>query len=77
MAREAGTGSAQSVAVCNTIGCVAGRLSDLDLLDDEDLFEIVTQAAHLFERPKLGIDDIREVRAPIRFSTPLNRPRPG
>ena len=34
---------------------------DLDLLDDDDPFEIDDQAAHLFEHAHLGIDDIHEV----------------
>ena len=34
---------------------------DLDLLDDEDPFEIDAQAAHLFKHPRLGIEDIRDV----------------
>jgi hypothetical protein len=34
---------------------------DLDLLDDEDPFEIDAQAAHLFKHPNLGIDDIHDV----------------
>ncbi|MGH2915636.1 MAG: hypothetical protein ACRDMX_11680 [Solirubrobacteraceae bacterium] len=34
---------------------------DLDLLDDEDPFEIDAQAAHLFKHPHLGIDDIHDV----------------
>ncbi|MGO8850479.1 MAG: hypothetical protein ACLPQP_17405, partial [Mycobacterium sp.] len=33
----------------------------LDLLDEEDPFEIDAQAAHLFKHPRLGIEDIREV----------------
>jgi hypothetical protein len=40
---------------------------DLDLLDEEDPFEIDTQAAHLFKHPNLGIDDIDDVWA----SSPL------
>jgi hypothetical protein len=31
---------------------------DPGLLDEEDPFEIDTQAAHLFKHPHLGIDDI-------------------
>ena len=31
---------------------------DLSMLDEEDPFEIDTQAAHLFKHPHLGIDDI-------------------
>ncbi len=34
---------------------------DLDLLSDEDPFEIDVQAAHLFKHPHLGIDDINDV----------------
>ena len=34
---------------------------DLDLLSDEDPFEIDAQAAHLFKHPHLGIDDINDV----------------
>lgn len=34
---------------------------DLDLLDDEDPFEIDDQAAHLFKHPRLGVEDIYEV----------------
>lgn len=30
---------------------MAGELFDLELLDDEDPFEIAEQAAHLFKRP--------------------------
>lgn len=34
---------------------------DLDALDDQDPFEIDTQAAHLFKHPYLGIEDVTEV----------------
>lgn len=34
---------------------------DPDLLDEEDPFEIDSQAAHLFKHPHLGIEDIDEV----------------
>ena len=37
---------------------MGGERFDLDLLDEEDPFEIDTQAAHLFKHPHLGIDDI-------------------
>ena len=37
------------------------ELFDLDLLDDDDPFEIDRQAAHLFKHPHLGIDDIGDV----------------
>jgi|ERR1700757_341536 len=38
-----------------------GHRFDLDLLDDEDPFEIDAQAAHLFKHPRLGIEDIHDV----------------
>lgn len=34
---------------------------DLDLLDDEDPFEIDDQAAHLFKHRRLGVEDIYDV----------------
>jgi hypothetical protein len=34
---------------------------DIDLLDDDDPFEIDEQAAHLFKHPRLGIDDVLDV----------------
>lgn len=34
---------------------------DLDLLEDEDPFEIDTQAIHLFKHPRLGLRDVYEV----------------
>lgn len=34
---------------------------DIDLLDDDDPFEIDRQAAHPFKHPHLGIDDIYDV----------------
>ena len=46
-----------------------GRL-DIDLLDEEDPFEIDTQAAHLFKHSHLGVDDIDDVWA----SNPLFYP---
>jgi hypothetical protein len=39
-----------------------GERFDPDLLDD-DPFEIDAQSAHLFKHPRLGVDDIAEVRA--------------
>ena len=39
---------------------MAGLL-DIDLLDDEDPFEIDDQAAHLFKHPGLGIADVYEL----------------
>jgi hypothetical protein len=37
------------------------RRFDPGLLDEEDPFEIDTQAPHLFKHPHLGIDDIDDV----------------
>lgn len=34
---------------------------DIDLLDDDDPFEITSQAPHLFKHGPLGIDDIYDV----------------
>jgi hypothetical protein len=34
---------------------------DIDLLDDDDPFQIDDQAAHLFKHPHLGIDDVYDV----------------
>jgi hypothetical protein len=34
---------------------------DIDLLDDDDPFEIDVQAAHLFKHEALGLDDIKDV----------------
>lgn len=48
------------VVDCNTLTCVP-ELFDLDLLDDDDPFEIDDQAAHLFKHPRLGVDDIHDV----------------
>jgi hypothetical protein len=36
-------------------------LFDLDLLDEDDPFEIDEQAAHLFKHARLGIDDIDDI----------------
>jgi hypothetical protein len=40
---------------------VRNQRLDLDLLDEEDPFEVDTQAAHLFKHPYLGIDDVDDV----------------
>lgn len=40
---------------------MVGDLFDLDLLDDEEPFEIDQQVAHLFKHPNLGVDDIADV----------------
>jgi len=37
------------------------ELLDIDLLDDEDPFEIDDQAPHLFKHPGLGIADVYEL----------------
>ncbi len=34
------------------------QLLDIDVLDDEDPFEIDDQAAHLFKHAGLGVDDV-------------------
>ena len=49
-----------SVSVCITVSLVAD-LFDLDQLDENDPFEIDSQAAHLFKHAGLGIDDIHDV----------------
>jgi hypothetical protein len=51
---------------------VADELFDLDLLDEEDPFEIDAQAAHLFKHPRLGIEDIAKSGLPTLCSTPPN-----
>jgi hypothetical protein len=40
---------------------VDGERFDPGLLDEEDPFDIDSQAAHLFKHPHLGIDDIDDV----------------
>jgi len=62
------------VSVCITISRVADELFDLDLLDEEDPFEIDAQAAHLFKHPRLGIEDIREVWATDPMFYPAKPP---
>ena len=47
---------------------------DLSLLDEEDPFEIDTQAAHLFKHPHLGIDDIDDVWASDPLFYPARPP---
>jgi hypothetical protein len=53
---------------------VTGERFDLDLLDEEDPFEIDSQAAHLFKHPHLGIDDIDDVRASDPLFYPAKPP---
>jgi hypothetical protein len=47
---------------------------DPGLLDEEDPFEIDTQAAHLFKHPHLGIDDIDDVWASDPLFYPAKPP---
>lgn len=53
---------------------MGGERFDLDLLDEEDPFEIDTQAAHLFKHPHLGIDDIGDVWASDPLFYPAKPP---
>jgi hypothetical protein len=53
---------------------VADKLFDLDLLDEDNPFEIDAQAAHLFKHPHLGIEDIREVWASDPIFYPAKPP---
>jgi hypothetical protein len=47
---------------------------DPGILDEEDPFEIDTQAAHLFKHPHLGIDDIDDVWASDPLFYPASPP---
>ena len=47
---------------------------DPGLLDEEDPFEIDTQAPHLFKHPHLGIDDIDDVWASAPLFYPAKPP---
>jgi hypothetical protein len=40
---------------------VNDELFDIDLLDDDDPFEIDRQAAHLFKHAPFGVDDVYDV----------------
>ena len=51
-----------------------GERFDPDLLDEEDPFEIDTQAAHLFKHPHLGFDDIDDVWASDPLFYPAKPP---
>jgi hypothetical protein len=53
---------------------VGGERVDLDLLDEEDPFEIDTQAAYLSKHPHLGIDDIDDVWASDPLFYPAKPP---
>jgi len=50
------------------------ELFDLESLNDEDPFEIDSQAAHLFKHPHRGIDDIREAWASDPLFYPAKPP---
>ena len=58
--RRLGTPASVGVCGCNTLAGVSEPI-DLDLLDEEDPFEIDGQVAHLFKHPRLGVEDIHEV----------------
>ncbi len=47
---------------------------DLDLLDENDPFEIDSQVAHLFKHPHLGTDDIEDVWASAPLFYPAKPP---
>lgn len=53
---------------------MVAELFDLDLLDEDDPFEIDAQVAHLFKHPRLGIEDIREVWASNPMFYPAKPP---
>lgn len=48
--------------------------SSLKLLDDDELFEIDDQAAHLFKHAPLGVDDVRDVWASDPLFYPATPP---
>lgn len=64
----------QDVFVCNTLGGACGRPVYIDLLDDDDPFEIDDQLAHLFKHARLGIDDIYEAWRADPLFYPAKRP---
>jgi len=47
---------------------------DIDLLDEDDPFEVDRQAAHLFKHPHLGIDDVYDVWRSDPFFYPAKPP---
>ena len=51
-----------------------GERFDPGLLDEEDPFDIDSQAAHLFKHPHLGIDDIDDVWASDPLFYPARPP---
>jgi len=50
------------------------ELFDIDLLEDDDPFEIDRQAAHLFKHAALGIDDVYDVWRSDPMFYPARRP---
>lgn len=50
------------------------ELFDLELLDEDDPFEIDAQAAHLFKHPHRSIDDICEIWASDPVFYPVKPP---
>lgn len=53
---------------------VADSRFDLDLLDEQDPFEIDAQAAHLFKHPYLGLEDVEDVWASDPLFYPAKPP---
>jgi hypothetical protein len=53
---------------------VNGERFDPGLLDEEDPFDVDSQAAHLFKHPHLGIDDIDDVWASDPLFYPARPP---
>jgi hypothetical protein len=53
---------------------VADHRFDLDLLDEQDPFEIDAQAAHLFKHPHLGVEDVEDVWASDPLFYPAKPP---
>ena len=41
--------------------CTVAELLGLDVLDEQDPFEVDAQAEHLFKHPHLGLDDVHDV----------------
>lgn len=56
--------------------CVVGFF-DIDVLDDDDPFEVDDQVAHLFKHAALGLDDVYECGSRTRSSIRPNRRRTG
>ena len=51
-----------------------GDLLDIELLDEDDPFEVELQAAHLFKHPYLGLDDVYDVWRSAPLFYPANPP---